>query len=241
MPTLLTHPAPARRAALLALALAAANTLYCQAYNTLAGRPEALSVSLIWFAVNVLPWFVAFEGCKRLAPGLPPGRAGLARMAGVLLAAALASLLLGWALAEGPFAWGFQAVRRIPTAGLVVILLLARALALRQARAKAAPPPGRPSLGDPREIDWLRSASNYVEVCRRGRAELVRMTLRAAAEALPERDFIRVHRTLLVRRDRIAAHRRGKEHDEVHLSDGSVQRVGESYRAQVARLFADAA
>lgn len=146
MLTLLTHPVPARRAALLALALAAANTLYCQAYNTLAGRPEALSVSLIWFAVNVLPWFVAFEACKRLAPCLPSGR-----------------------------------------------------------------------------------------------AELVRMTLRAAEGALPGPDFIRVHRTLLVRRDRIAAHRRGKEHDEVHLSDGSVQRVGESYRAQVARLFADAA
>jgi DNA-binding LytR/AlgR family response regulator len=83
-------------------------------------------------------------------------------------------------------------------------------------------------------IDWVRAAGNYVEIHVRGRVLLRRMTLRQAAQALEDRGFVQIHRSVLVNQARIADWDRSERPREVRLADGSVLRVGQAYRAKIA-------
>lgn len=62
------------------------------AYSALAGRPESLGQSLGWAIVNLVPWLLAIEAAKRASNW------AVASLA--LIAAAIASLALGWTIAE---------------------------------------------------------------------------------------------------------------------------------------------
>jgi two-component system LytT family response regulator len=88
------------------------------------------------------------------------------------------------------------------------------------------------------EIRWLASAGNYVELYLDGRSLLHRATLSALEQRLPAGEFLRVHRTALVRPAQIAAlNVLGDGVYNAQLHDGSLVPVSERYVAAVRALF----
>lgn len=216
----LQAPLKAGHLAAAALALSAAVTLYCLAYTALAGGSESPAEALIWTVVNVLPWLAAFEAGKRCRPIASKGL--------VLAGALAASLALGTAFGDwGGF--GFEAVRRLPGLLIVASLLAAGALA---SRGRTPAPSDRPQLPLPAgHIDWICAAGNYVELHWGGRVLLHRAPLSLVEAQLAPSGFVRVHRSTLVRRDRIARIRRL----DLVLLDGTILKVGKRYRALLGR------
>ena len=191
--------------------------LYCITYTALFGRPETLGESLAWAIANICPWLLAIEAGKR-APNFLGAGLGVA-------AAALASLALGYALQVSGGAFAFELVRRLPAIGAVALLvgLLRSGLGRREGSSDEIP-----LL--PRQIDWVQAAGNYVELRASGRTIVHRGSISAAERALADHGFVRIHRSTLVRRDRIA---RVRPHDVI-LTDGTNLRVGKRYRATLA-------
>lgn len=89
------------------------------------------------------------------------------------------------------------------------------------------------------DIVWIGTAGNYVELHLAGRVVLHRTTITAIAERLPGSDFIRVHRTAIVRKSAIAGLR--SENEGLYflrLADGDTVRVSNRYLKQVQAMFA---
>lgn len=214
----LNRPLKTSHAVAAALALSVAVALYCLAYTALAGGSESPARALGWAIVNVLPWAAAFElgkRCRRIdAKGL------------VLGTALAASLALGFALGDWD-GFGFEAVRRLPGLLVAASLMAAGALSARPRRAAAADPAELPLPPD--RIDWIAAAGNYVELHGGGRVLLHRAPLSLVEARLGARGFVRIHRSILVRRDRIA---RIRPLDLV-LFDGTSLKIGKRYRASV--------
>lgn len=239
----LEQPAAPSRAILLAFLLLLGGGLYCSLYNLLQGRTESPLVGMAWSAVNLLPWLAAFELCKRIGGARAGSRAeGWWRIGLVMLGAAAVSIALDSADGlAGPLA--FEALRRLPAAVLVLVLLVLAPLVARRRladspaqnpRLPAEAPDRLPLL--PRQIDWIKAAGNYLEFRSGTRIVLHRMTM-AEAEALLEGEgFIRIHRSFLVNASRVVRVARGKAVDEIGLADGTRLRVGAAYRPFVARL-----
>jgi hypothetical protein len=80
------QPLPPRLLLPVSLALALAVAGYCFAYNWMGGHAEPIGAGLVWPAVNVVPWFIAWEAAKRAR--------SRGSAAAALLAALLASLTL---------------------------------------------------------------------------------------------------------------------------------------------------
>jgi len=208
----LATPLSLRDFVLLAAAVLLANTLYCLAYTALNGRGETIAQAVGWSVVNILPWLAAFE------LGKARGRIVLP-VAGALLA----SLLLG-ALVGTEQSWSFELVRRLPAAGLTAVVLLA----LRRIRAGAdAAAIDLPLL--PAQIRWVAAAGNYVELHGGARPVLVRVPLARVADTLSGHGFVRVHRSTLVNRARIARVRTR----DLLLDDGTALPLGPRYRHQL--------
>lgn len=89
------------------------------------------------------------------------------------------------------------------------------------------------------DIAWIGTAGNYIELHLAERVVLHRTTITAIAERLPEPDFIRVHRTAIVRRSAIVGLRceSGGLYD-VQLAGGDTVRVSNRYLKQVQAMFA---
>lgn len=215
MIALLRRPLPAVWLPPAAAALAVATALYCLIYTALAGEAEDPAVALAWAAINVIPWFVGFEVAKRCAT---------ATALWFALAATLAvTTLLGAAADEGTTV-AFVAVRHLPALGIVALLLwIGRrsAKAVHSASARVELPFA------PDQIDWVAAAGNYVEIRGLGRTLVRRMALGEVERELRGRGFVRIHRSRLVRRDRIARVRP----DDVILVDGTCLKIGKRYRA----------
>lgn len=89
------------------------------------------------------------------------------------------------------------------------------------------------------QIRWLASAGNYVELHLDGRSLLHRTTLGALEQRLPPGEFLRVHRTALLRPGEVAAlHVLGEGVYSAQLRDGSRVPVSERHVAAVRALFA---
>ena len=219
MPTILKSPLPLLQAFTAASGLVLLTGFYCVAYTYYAGGTETLSAALAWGVANLLPWFVAFELGKRL-PGWP-------RKAGSLGAALLASLALQQMLLAGLGPLGFELLRRLPGLALATVLLAAPRL------AEALP--GRPEAGGCAvaskldRVDWIRAAGNNVELQGNGRTLVERAALSSLESELASHGFVRVHRSLLVRRDRIARLRPL----DVVMADGTVLKMGKRYRSRL--------
>lgn len=190
--------------------------LYCIAYSTFAGRPETFATALGWTAANVLPWLVAIEMSKRAAT--------THEAAALLLGATAASLALGYATGASAGAPWFELVRRLPSlvASAAVVALLRSGVGSNRFAREI------PLL--PSQIDWVRAAGNYVELRSADRTIVHRASLTAIEAQLARHNFVRIHRSLLVRRDRIA---RVRPQDLV-LVDGTHLKVGKRYRAALA-------
>ena len=188
--------------------------IYCVGYTTLAGRPESFGEALGWAVANVIPWLVAIEAGKRARDWT--------FVSLVLAAALIASLCFGYLLAVSSDPVAFEAWRRAPalaaTAGLVA--LLRSEIGRREKNGGEIP-----LL--PRQIDWVQAAGNYVELRASGQTVVHRSSISAAERDLAHHGFVRIHRSTLVRKDRIA---RVRPHDVI-LTDGTHLKVGKRYRA----------
>lgn len=196
-------------------AAAVAVALYCIAYTALAGRPETLVESLGWALANVCPWLVAIEAGKRAA--------NWAEAAGILALAVIGSIALGYGLAVNGDPLAFESVRRVPA-----LVAAAGTIALLRSRVGRAGGSGEIPLL-PRQIDWVRAAGNYVEIRAGGRTIVHRSSISAAERDLAAHGFVRIHRSTLVRRERIARVRP----QDVVLEDGTHLKIGKRYRASL--------
>jgi two-component system LytT family response regulator len=90
---------------------------------------------------------------------------------------------------------------------------------------------GRVHLLDPKEIDWIEAAGDYVTIHARGKSHLVRDSLRSMEARLAAHGFRRVHRSTLVKvaaiRELVATE--SGDH-EIVLHDGTTLRLSRNYR-----------
>lgn len=85
-----------------------------------------------------------------------------------------------------------------------------------------------------RDIDWLEAADDQVRVHVGRESHLHRTTLTSLEQRLPSRQFLRIHRSLLVNIDRIREFQPWFQGDWiVVLADGTKLQSGKSYRARV--------
>jgi hypothetical protein len=90
----------------------------------------------------------------------------------------------------------------------------------------------RTILIEPGDIAWLEAAGNYVEIHAGGASHLARGTLAAFEQKLAGRGFVRVHRSRLVNRKRVAAFKPTPSGDlEITLDDGRTIAGSRRYRA----------
>ncbi len=84
------------------------------------------------------------------------------------------------------------------------------------------------------DIDWVGTAGYYTELHGDGRSHLLRETMNALEQQLDPAQFIRIHRSRIVRTRCIRQLRAlGNREYVVKLSDGSVHRASRSYAAQL--------
>ena len=213
MASLIRDPLSPAKVALVSSGVAVGVAIYCLVYTRLTGNPESLGQALGWTGVNILPWIVALEGAKRAR--------GWAGAAVAISGGLAASMLLGLAIAED-FSGAFELWRRVPA--LAAVTLVAAGLRWNISRQSGAAEV-LPLL--PRQIEWVRAAGNYVELRSNGRTVIHRASMSAAERDLARHGFVRIHRSTLVRRDRIARVRPA----DVVLDDGTHLKIGKRYRA----------
>ena len=93
----------------------------------------------------------------------------------------------------------------------------------------------------PGEVFWVEAAGNYIEFHTGARSHLVRGTLAAWEARLAALDFVRVHRSRLINRARIASIKPTPSGDvEITLSDGRMLAGSRRYRAALDRATAHA-
>ena len=214
----LRDPLSLPRLALLGAGVTCAVAIYCLGYTALAGHPETFAQSFGWAIANILPWIPALEFAKRAK-----------RWDGAAVAVAgglAASLTLGLLVGEWSGSLWFEAWRRVPA--LAAVSTVVAALRWFNRRATRAANDPLPLL--PRQIEWVQAAGNYIELRANGRTIVHRGSIGAAERDLADHGFIRIHRSILVRRDRIARVRP----QDVVLVDGTQLKVGKRYRSDLA-------
>jgi DNA-binding LytR/AlgR family response regulator len=88
------------------------------------------------------------------------------------------------------------------------------------------------------DVDWVRAERDYVLLHAGGNPYLLRHTMAGIEERLGRSDFLRIHRSALVRRERIAAIRRAGPRDIlVQLATGEELRVGRTYLKRVRAML----
>lgn len=87
-------------------------------------------------------------------------------------------------------------------------------------------------------VDYIEADDVYAAVVARGKRQLVRTSLDALEQSLDPSAFARIHRSYIVRIDRVAALRRRGASVELVLSTGGVLPVSRRRRSAVARMFA---
>lgn len=129
-------------------------------------------------------------------------------------------------------------------AGARLAFLQAR-LAELESRALAASDPGLwVQIGSEKrrlaltEIRWLEAERDFVRVHMNGRTHLVSAMLGEMEKALDAQAFLRVHRSAIVRKDKVRAVLRGRFSAPVlELDDGHRLPVGRKYRDAVRSAF----
>ena len=89
-----------------------------------------------------------------------------------------------------------------------------------------------PTASEP--VDWMDAADNYVRLHVGGREYLLRDTLASLEAQLDPSRFVRVHRSAIVRLDRVVEIRAETHGDaELRLRDGTRLSVSRTFRGQV--------
>ncbi|QTD55388.1 LytR/AlgR family response regulator transcription factor [Parasphingorhabdus cellanae] len=214
------RPLTAAQALLVAFALTLVSSLYCVIYTTLAGRGEPLIDGIIWAALNIVPWLICFEAAKRL-------RSWSVRLGIVVIFAAGMSYLDSIFFDSDVV---FELTRRLPGAAIIVGMLalswvLKRFVSDRAMAKKLVSSNELPLLID--QIDWVMAAGNYVELHGSGKPILHRMSISAMESLLSAHDFVRIHRSVLVRRRNI----QDLTGNIVTLNNGLTFKTGNRYRS----------
>lgn len=85
------------------------------------------------------------------------------------------------------------------------------------------------------EIDWIAAAGDYAEVHAGKRSLLTDSSLAALAGQLPENEFARIHRSAIIRLDRVREVRRvGRGDASIFLNTGQALRLSRRYRENLA-------
>ena len=85
-----------------------------------------------------------------------------------------------------------------------------------------------------RDVDWISSADNYVELHVGRTVHLLRETLSGVERRLDPGHFVRIRRDAIVNLERVRAVRPGITGEpEIALADGTALRLGRAYRARV--------
>jgi len=93
---------------------------------------------------------------------------------------------------------------------------------------------GRKVIVPLEDVTWMRAEGAYVEVHAAGRSYLLRERLGALDERLPAGSFCRIHRSVIVRLDRIAAlEPRGRGDWTAYLDDGTELPVSRTRRQEL--------
>ena len=209
-----------------------AGALYCSGYEKLLSGLDNWPGSLWWSAVAVWPWLALFEWSKTMI-----GRNRTRRPMGLamaLVATAAASLALEAGLdallGNHMASLGLSVLRRLPAAGIALVLILWSRAGLAAEEAEA----DEQLVAIAGSIDWVGAADNYVELHVGGRTLMRRMTMRQAEQMLAPHGFIRIHRRFLVNRARIE--RIGNDGERViRLADGGELPVGRAFAANLNR------
>lgn len=208
-----------------------------------------------WLAL--LPIVLVFAA--RLA-SRPPPLATLGHAAGcIVVSLAHTALMAGmriavFALAGEDYsptdAWSdrllFEARKDVITyVSVLAVYLLARRLVTRPIQFPPAPPEetalievrdgSRVVMLRPREIDWVSSAGNYVELHGSFGSQLARRTMADLETELTPHGFVRVHRSHLVRRAAIATTETRQSGDfDITLRSGAVISGSRRFRQNLA-------
>jgi len=88
------------------------------------------------------------------------------------------------------------------------------------------------------EVDWIGAAGNYVELHAGGEVHLVRGTMKELERRLDATEFARIHRSTIVRLDRIEEMHPWSHGDHlVVLTDGTELRMSRRYRHGLEGVF----
>lgn len=88
------------------------------------------------------------------------------------------------------------------------------------------------------DIDWIEAQGDYAEIHVGARTHLIRESLNALAERLDPEDFLRIHRSAIVRLNRIARVVSLPNRDcTVTLQNGTLLRVSRSYSDHLRKLL----
>jgi DNA-binding LytR/AlgR family response regulator len=226
-----------------AIVLQIGGTVYCAAYCRLAYYPMhagamPLWLSAWWAATSLLPWLCAFEAVKRLAPRIASRLLLIAACVAIGLATAGFTVAAYWLTDIEMMKMSASHWPMLLATQMQPFFLFVCAVALWYYSTNV---PGRaeepdvdtealPSLS---AIDWIRAAGNYVELKCGERLLIRRMTMRDAEAATRSADFIRIHRSIIVRRSLISGF---SSRSQLRLATGEVMPVGDSYRASVERI-----
>jgi two-component system, LytTR family, response regulator len=165
----------------------------------------------------------------------------------VLLALAAASLPIAADLITQDRAPGASLALFWPRNFAMAVALLCLARMFSRAPRDAEQPAGKPRtllvhkgadqcliLID--DIQYLSAAGNYVDICARDQRYLIRATMAEVAAMLPADDFVRTHRSHVIRVnqiERIRVERSGS--GTVHLRGGRTLPISKGYRTQLKR------
>lgn len=220
-----------------------AGAAYCSGYEALLTRRDNWPASLLWAAYGLLPWLFLFEFVKRAE--LSAGKTFSFGQLGLLvLCTGVISLGLEWGhhalRGDTSLAIALPTLRRLPGAGVVILLIV---LYRQRRESAAAAVHGARALSDADQlrdhapaIDWIRAADNYLELHVADRVLIRRVTMRAAETVLAPLGFVRVHRSVLVNRNRVAGVARQAGRTRVAMRDGTVLTAGRTYENRLRDL-----
>jgi hypothetical protein len=230
----LFQPATTARIGIGAIAVTLAGAFYCAGLNALDNGAAAWPLVALWALATVLPWYIAYEANKyvlRLNSGLVvKGLAIVAVLGATLVACGAADWRLGRSFGyyEGTLR-ALHVYRHLPeTLAIAFLTIIASAFAARPVDSVESGRPAELPI-PPDRIQLVRGAGNYAELEATERTLLHRATLSEVEAALSPHGFVRISRSVIVPRRRIAevAMRAGRR--VVRLTDGSEHRVGSTF------------
>ncbi len=88
------------------------------------------------------------------------------------------------------------------------------------------------------DIDWIEAAGDYVSIHVAGKTHLLRETMAGMVKKLDPRDFVRIHRSSIVRVDRVKEIKPYFHGDYIiYLLDGTELRLSRRYWDQAEKVF----